>query len=176
MRRDLIAEGFDIAIRMGPGTRNSATSRKFFQVQRRLVAAASYLANHPAVSEPRDLADWKWLALMPVQNKPLTVRGVGDQTRTIKPDVAIRTNDAQALYRLARSGAGLGIVPEFLAEKDAAAGVVEYVLPDWKVSPLEVFAVWPANAPKHGLVHLALNALSMNVAKDGPDETPGVRA
>jgi hypothetical protein len=37
---------------------------------------------------------------------------------------------------------------------------MEYVLPSWELSSISVFAEWPANAPKHGLIHLALDALS----------------
>lgn len=37
---------------------------------------------------------------------------------------------------------------------------MEYVLPDWELQAITVFAVWPANAPRHGLIHLALDALS----------------
>ena len=159
-RRELIADGFDVAIRMAPYAKNSATSRKLFQVQRRMVASAAYVDSQPSIDDPNDLLTWKWLALTPALNVPVEFHAAGEKKLTIKPQASIQTNDAHALYRLARAGAGLAIVPEFLAGKDVAAGEVVYVLPDWKMNPLEVFAVWPANAPKHGLIHLALDALS----------------
>ncbi len=162
LRRSLIDDGFDIAIRMGPTAKNSATSRRLFSVKRKLVASAEYLASRPAPKYPKDVAGWDWLALTPVHNVPLEFKKMGGAHATIKPDARIYANDAQALYRLASAGAGLAIVPDFLASDDVEAGSMQYVLPNWELRSIDVFATWPANAPKHGLIHLALDALSQN--------------
>lgn len=162
IRRDLIDDGFDIAIRMGPKAKTTATSRKLFSVERRLVASTDYLASRSAPDHPKDIADWDWLALTPVQNVPVAFTKAGGTQATNKPEARVFANDAQALYRLARAGAGLAIVPDFLADEDVQAGTMGYVLPNWKLRVIDVFAAWPANAPKHGLIHLALDALSQN--------------
>ena len=162
-RRALIEDGFDVAIRMGPTMKKSATSRMLFSTDRTLVASTAYLATCPDLTTPKDLLDLNWLVLTPAMNIPLRFHN-GDQTETIKPDTQAYTNDAQALYRLSLGGAGLAVVPGFLTEDDIKAGRMRKVLPDWSLTPLKVYAVWPNNAPKHGLIHLALNALS---AKQG---------
>ncbi|AXI55463.1 LysR family transcriptional regulator [Sulfitobacter sp. JL08] len=159
IRRDLIDDGFDIAIRMGPKAKTTATSRKLFWVERRLIASVDYLASRSAPDHPDDIANWDWLALTPAQNVPVAFTKAGGTQATIKPDARVFANDAQALYQLARAGAGLAIVPDFLAHEDVGRGAIEYVLPHWKLQTIIVFAVWPSNAPKHGLIHLALNAL-----------------
>ena len=159
-RRELIDDGFDIAIRMGAGAANSATSRMLFGVERKLVASSDYLAKRPSISEPRELLDWDWLLLAPVHNAPLPFKKSGSRPVTIKPKARIFSSDAQALYRLARAGAGLAIVPEFLTTDDLAAGRVSHVLPDWTLKEIDVFAVWPSNAPKNGLIRLILEELS----------------
>jgi len=159
-RRDLIDDGFDIAIRMGFGAKNTATSRVLFQVERKLVASVEYLTRQPAVDHPKQLEDWDWLVLTPVQNIPVTFRKKRANPVTIKPTPQLSCNDAQALYRLVRAGAGIGIVPGYLAEDDVSAGRVEHLLPEWENAHPDVFAVWPANAPKHGLVRLLLDDLS----------------
>jgi len=159
-RRALIDDGFDIAIRMGPKAKNSATSRKLFSVQRKLVASADYLSTRQIPNDPKDLVGWDWLALTPAQNVPVAFGKADDTQATIKPEARIFVNDAKALYRLAQTGIGLAIGPDFLAQDDVEAGSMEYVLPDWDLRTIDVFAVWPANAPKHGLIHLALDALS----------------
>ena len=160
IRRALIDDGFDIAIRMGPNAKTSATSRKLFSVERRLVASVDYLSERPAPHHPRDLADWDWLALTPAQNVPVTFKNADGTSATLKPEPRIFANDAQALYRLACAGVGLAIVPDFLARDDVNDGAVQYVLPHWDLRSITVFAVWPSNAPRHGLIHLALDALS----------------
>lgn len=158
-RRALIADGFDLAIRMGPKVKRSPASRTLFRAPRRAVAAAAYLAARPAAAAPQDLMDWDWLSLTPAETVPLVFRRGGGDPVALKPPSRLSTNDAQALYRLARAGAGVAVVPAFLAEADVAAGRMAYVPPDWTLNPVDVFAVWPANAPKHGLIHLLLDAL-----------------
>lgn len=158
-RRSLIDDRFDLAIRMGPESRNSVTSRTLFEVRRVLVASKEYLAKRTIGNGPSTLTDWEWLALAPVQNIPLSFRHQSGETMKIKPTPHMFTNDAQALHRLAKAGAGLAIVPEFLVAPDIESGVMDYVLPNWELRPISVYAEWPANAPKHGLVHLALSAL-----------------
>jgi len=54
----------------------------------------------------------------------------------------------------------LAIVPEFLVQADITTGNMAVVLPEWTLPSISVFAQWPANAPKHGLIHLALDALT----------------
>ncbi len=159
-RRKLIDDGYDFAIRMGPNSKNSSTSRSLFSVRRKLIASPFYVQSRPEVEDPNDLLNWDWISLAPVQNVPMKFSKKDAGAVTIKPIPHMFTNDATALYRLARAGAGLAIVPEFLIEQDVAAGKIQNLLPDWELPSIEAFAVWPANAPKHGLIHLALNALS----------------
>jgi DNA-binding transcriptional LysR family regulator len=159
-RRALIDDGFDLAIRMGKSLKASATSRTLFKVRRVLVASKTYLSARPIENDPLALEAWEWLALAPVQNVPLHFKNREGEVAKIKPTPHIFTNDAQALHRLAHAGAGLAIVPEFLVASDIENGTMESVLPEWELPSISVFAEWPRNAPKHGLIHLALNALT----------------
>ena len=159
-RRALIDDGFYFAIRMGAKAKNSATSRRLFTVKRILVASKSYLSTRQSVHNPKMLVNWEWLALEPVQAIPLKFRHKTGEIVNIKPTPHLYTNDAQALHRLAHAGAGLAIVPEFLVQADITTGNMAVVLPEWTLPSISVFAQWPANAPKHGLIHLALDALT----------------
>ena len=160
LRRDLIGEGFDMAVRMGPKSRNSATSRRLFRVRRLLVASTDYVNSRSIPKHMEDVADWDWLVLAPVQNVPLVFRDRQDNSVRLKPNPGVLTNDAQALFRLAKAGAGLAVVPDFLVEEAIANGDIQHVLSEWELPPIEVYAAWPDNAPKHGLVHRALDVLS----------------
>lgn len=164
-RQDLIAGGHDIAIRAGSRTESPAVTRQLFQMQRRLVASKTYLENRPKVKKPEDVKDWDWIELAPVRHiKPMFQKSKGKKV-SIKTTAHISVNDALALYRFARAGAGLAVVPEFLAQEGIDAGVVEVLLPDWQIEPINVFATWPANAPKHGLIKLFVNYISEQTTK-----------
>ena len=160
IRKDLIDGGLDIAIRMGFKKKSAGSVRTLFKVSRKIVASSNYLAQQPAITEPRQLRHCDWLELPQLHNIPLSLQKPGKKKVTIKRTAHMYSNDALALYRLARAGAGLAIVPEFLARDDIANGNVEFVLDDWTLNPVEVFAVWPSNAPKTGLIKLLINELS----------------
>lgn len=184
VRQDIIEGGHDIAIRMGVQMKSSGLVRNLFQVSRRLVASKAYLKNRPKVTTPQELLDWDWIELSPVRhikptfrkstanssskaNSKTKARSNGkpeSQQITIKPTAHIAANEALAMYRLARSGAGLAVVPEFLAAESIASGAMKYVLPDWQLDPINVFATWHSNAPRHGLIKLFVDEI-------GPDQS-----
>ena len=159
-RQDIITGGYDIAIRMAVKRKRSTSTRTLFKAERRLVASTGYLKNCPKVTKPQDLLSWDWIELSPVRHIKPTFRKARSKPVTIKPTPHIAANDALAVYHLARAGAGLAVVPDFLAKEGVISGVVKYVLPDWTLDPIEVYADWPSNAPKNGLINLLVDAIS----------------
>ncbi len=159
-RRDIIDDGFDIAIRMGKRKRRSAAMRKLFKAQRVLVASQEFLQKHDTPMLPTDLEKWDWITLKPAQHIPVVFSANNRDPIRIAPKTSVFTNDAQALYRLARAGAGLAIVPTFLAQDAFVSGDMIHVLPEWSLDPVEVFASWPENAPTNGLIRLFVDAIS----------------
>ena len=159
LRREVIADGIDVALRMGWLEDSSLKARKLFDVQRYLIAAQSYVDQRSKPESPNDLQDWDWLTLAQV-GLTTEFRTEGKPVTTLRPNPRLSVNDAHALYHLARSGAGLALVPEYLTHEDIAAGLVRRVLPDWNVASVGVYAVWPPNAPKEGLSALFINFLA----------------
>lgn len=158
-RRDLIADGFDVAIRAGEMKDSSLKAQLLLEFRRLLVASPGYLKTRPVPKSPADLADWDWLELAPVWNKKLEFRNGRKRQAAENKTFRISANSAQALLELARAEAGLAVVPEFLVEPYIAAGDLEPVLGDWIIEPINVFAVWPSNAPKDGLIKHLINFL-----------------
>lgn len=150
LRRDLLGGSLDLAIRMGRLRDSALKAKKLYEVRRTLVAAAAYVADRPAPRRPLDLTEWDWLHLASVPRSATLTRSAG---RLCKIDFVPRltVDDAIALYRLARSGLGLAMAPEFLAADDLAKGVVVEVLPNWRLDAIGVYAVWPPNAPRQSL-------------------------
>lgn len=158
-RKEIIGNGFDLAIRMGIEAKKSPSTRKLFEANRKLVASPLFLERQPLVNEPAELMDWKWLKLAPLQNAPTKFQKDGLKQIVQQRKSQLSCNDAQALYRLARAGAGLALIPEFLASRDFAEGRIEFVLPDWELDPINIYAEWPPNAPKNGLIKLLTSEL-----------------
>lgn len=163
LRRELIEDGFDVAISIGGLKDSSFKAKKLFEIQRKLVASPSYLASQQAVNSPSDLDHLDWLELAPVWNiKPLFLKGKKREVVSNR-NSRISVNNAHALCQLARTGAGLALIPDFLVEPDIKSGELVTVIDDWNLEPLNVYAVWPANVPKEGLIMLFLKFLSENI-------------
>lgn len=159
VRRDIIADGFDIAIRAGEMQDSALKAQKLFEFDRRLVASKAYLKSQAIPKSPNDLSDWDWIELAPVRGKKIEFRKARKRQTVKKINTRISATSAQAVAQLARAGVGLAVVPALIAEPVVKAGKLEYVLPDWTIDPISVFAVWPSNAPKDGLIKHLVNFL-----------------
>jgi len=153
VRRDIIADGFDLAIRAGAMKDSTLKAQKLFQFDRHLVASVDYVESMPTPDSPADLNNWDWIELSPVKHVKTVFQKARKRQTVVKKKSRIAANSAQALTQLARAGAGLAIIPEYLANPYVSSNELRYVLPDWSLDPIDVFAVWPPNAPKDGLVN-----------------------
>ena len=161
-RRDIIADGYDAAIRVGQMKDSSLKAKKLLAIERRLVASPDFLVSLPEPNSPEELSEWDWLELAPVwHQKPEFVKA-GKRLTITRKKPRISANNAHALCRLARAGAGLAIVPAFLTEDDIEAGKLVHVLKDWTLDSVEAFAVWPSNAPKDGLIKQFIDFLKLS--------------
>lgn len=160
LRRELVEDRFDVAIRAGKKPARAPATKTLFQMRRRLVASPQFLERQSAASEPSQIQDWDWLELTPVRHKAIEFVRDGVAQLVRPSTIKASCNDAQALYRLARAGVGVAIVPELLASEDEVQGLIEFVLPSWQLSSRDVFAEWPSNAPRQGLVRLLVGELS----------------
>lgn len=159
-RYDLIRDGFDLGIRMGLTHKRGPTWRLLRTDKRCLIAATDYLLGQSRPTAPKEAEMLDWLELdTPKKIKPTFWQQDGDSVK-LSPKPRITVNDANALYQMARAGAGLAIVPEFLVSRDAAAGRVQILLTEWQTNMLYTSAEWPRNAPKNGLIKLLVAKIS----------------
>ncbi len=158
-RRDMMADGIDVAVRMGWLRDSALKARKLFEVERMLTASPGYLRGRPTPKNPADIADWDWLELTPVPLKPV-FRHQGKKAVSLRPSPRLLVNSASAIFELTVQGAGLSIFPQFLAEPAVREGTIELLLPDWKLPSVGVYAVRPNNAAPTGLAAEFVAAIS----------------
>jgi DNA-binding transcriptional LysR family regulator len=138
---DLVEEGIDVALRIGPLATPSLVAVRLGEVRRVVVAAPAYLEQMGAPRAPGDLARHRLVAptsLMSgeswgfvVDGKPARVR-VTARLAASQPDVAI---DA------ARAGFGLTRVPIYQVAADLREGTLEVVLEAFEEPPVPVSLV-----------------------------------
>jgi len=142
---DLIAEGFDIAIRAGELKDSSLRARKLADVSRRLCASPEYLATAPELNHPRDIENHSCLALR---------RGPGYNTWRFKDGRKIvdvnagggfTANSGNMLVTAARHGRGLMLSPDWIMGPPIARGELVELLPKYSPYPATsaLYAVHP---------------------------------
>ncbi|TFI58728.1 LysR family transcriptional regulator [Sphingomonas parva] len=136
---DLIAGGFDLAVRIGQLQDSALIARKIAPVRRILVASASYLDRKGRPSTPRELADHDILIY---GNEQWRFR-VGDRWETIRLQPRMRADNGDMLRAAAEAGLGLCLLPTFIASPGLNGGKLEPVLLDYGLPESGLHALMP---------------------------------
>jgi DNA-binding transcriptional LysR family regulator len=59
----LIADGIDLAIRVGEMENSVLKSKRVGRIDRKLVCSPEYAVRHEKPKQPEELATWKWIKL-----------------------------------------------------------------------------------------------------------------
>lgn len=163
---DVVAEGFDLALRISSLPDSSLLARRLCAVRILLVGAPAYFAQHGQPAHPRELASHR--ALRYVHSR------VGEGWRfrharsgefaQVVPS-ALRVNNAEALVPALRAGLGLALQPEFLAWEDLRAGRLLQAMPAWQVDPIALHIVTPPGRAKPARVQALADYLAQVFAQ-----------
>ena len=136
---DLIAGGYDLAVRIGPLDDSSLMRRSLGTMPQDLVASSAYLASRGRPATPADLAHHCIVAIRP--SPTLSLYGP-DGPRTVSLEAQVAVNDPKTMVSVIRGGAGIGAVPRFLAQDGLADGTLEIVMPDHRLTPVDLSLVY----------------------------------
>lgn len=158
---DLVAENFDVAIRMGD-LRDDATlaARKVATFSGSLYASPAYLARRGTPVTPEDLAAHDTLRVLTRTGDPAvwTLRRGEDRWTGALPTRAT-ANSPELLIRMARGGAGIAIVNDHFALPYLDSGELVQVLREWHVPPVDAWAVFPGRRLMPARTRVFLDAL-----------------
>lgn len=107
---DLVAEGFDLAIRGGALSDSSLVARKLGEFDRRVVASPAYVERHGAPRTPADLAQHNCLTFThqsQLNQWPFRVRPGAAATETVQVRGNFTSNNGEILFQLALNGLGI---------------------------------------------------------------------
>lgn len=130
---DIIAEGFDLAIRMGELHDSRLIAKKLGDHRRILCASPSYIAAHGLPAEPQALVQHNCLRFSGFATFPEWRLNNEGQQQTVLVSGTMTSNDSEALLAAARAGTGILAAGEWLMSRDIAAGKLVRVLPDWQL-------------------------------------------
>jgi DNA-binding transcriptional LysR family regulator len=140
---DLVAEGIDVALRISLRRLKDSTltARKTCPITIQLFAAPSYLARRGTPRTPRDLEAHEWVKFRGAG--PIRLEGPGD-TVSILPRGRIEADEMAFVRGATVAGAGIAILPTFLADGEVAAGRLVRLLPKWNIFSGDLWIVTPA--------------------------------
>jgi DNA-binding transcriptional LysR family regulator len=128
---DLVAEGYDAALRVGTLSDSRLVAQRLGQHQRILCASPAYLERQGTPEEPAQLAAHNCLEFQGFASFPNWRLSNGHRCETVTARGSMRSNDNSALLEAARAGIGILGAGEWLVTRDIAAGTLVRVLPDW---------------------------------------------
>lgn len=160
-QEDMIAKGFDLALRISALPDSSLRARKLCEVQRPMVAAPAYLERHGCPSHPRDLQSHQAI-LYSNQAKPdiwrLKHPTHGEWEGRI-PGRLI-TNNADVVVPALVAGMGIAIQPLFSVWRPLEEGSLVEVLPDWSLTPINLYLVTPPSTLRPSRVKVLIEFLA----------------
>src|SRR6266851_2628572 len=142
---DHIAEGIDLAFRVGTLRESSLVARKILTFRNQLVASPAYLERVKAPRSPRDLVDHKLLAFSRSPNKSWTFwhqNGKDQETLSFEPYLAM--NDYTGLATASLTGVGIGDLPPVQPDLIRDGRLVE-VMPEWHFPTFDLSVVHLGN-------------------------------
>ena len=168
---DLIAENFDVAIRMGELHDDASLSaRKIAVFTGSLYAAPAYVSKRGAPSEPEALMEHDALRVLGRTGEPLRwILTRGDARWEGIPPGRATVNSPQMLMRMALEGAGIAIVGDHFALPYLQRGELVQVLPDWHSPPVSAWAVFPGRRLMPARTRAFIDALVAKFADENCD-------
>ncbi|MDD9937808.1 MAG: LysR family transcriptional regulator [Myxococcales bacterium] len=145
---DLIAEGFDLALRAGQRLADtSLTARKLVQSSAGLFASPAYLAEHGTPESIEDLDRHAFVMLRAERfEAQQRLRGPDGEVEFVVRG-ALSSNDLGMMRRLVRLDSGIAVLPFIECASDVREGLLKRVLPQYQSTGGAVWAVYPS--PRH---------------------------
>lgn len=154
---NLVEQGVDLAIRMGPMADSTLGARYLGTNPWMMVAAPSYLSQRGTPRSAADLPSHACVVYSSVQGDDRwSLKTAAGEKLSVPVKGALRSNNLSAILAAARAGMGLAVLPWYVARESLVDGTVQPVLTDHSLPEQEVHAVFPS--PK--LVPLKVTSFS----------------
>lgn len=142
---DMIAEGIDVAIRVGDVPDSRLISRRLAPHRICAFAAPSYLERRGTPRRPEDLAGHECVNFR-FQSSGQALRwpfAVGGKIVEVASNAGIVADVSDVVAAVVIAGGGIGIMPTYLAASHVKRGELVPVMPKYAVNRSNITALWP---------------------------------
>jgi DNA-binding transcriptional LysR family regulator len=141
-RVDMIAEGYDLAVRMGELEDSTLIARALKTYPRILVASPGYLSNAPVLNDPKDLRRHQCILTSPNRQNWTLQTADGDVIVRVPWQIAVQ--NIFSVRDAALADLGIAMVPNYIVTEELATGRLVRVLKRVKIPPVTANALYPA--------------------------------
>lgn len=166
---DIVHEGFDLAIRVGPLADSTLTARRLGELRYGLFAAPAYLERRESPAQPSDLLRHDTLVFAAGAHHTAWMLSSGERRERVTLQPRLKANNVFAVRDAAVAGLGVAQLPLIVAAPAVRAKRLRPVLDGWSPPAVPVHAVYASArylTPKvRAFIDLAAETMT-----DGPRE------
>ncbi len=141
---DFFADRIDLALRVGMIRDEEVVAREIGHEDMVICASRTFLAQRDRPQSPADLDEDGVLCHPAVRNTHDHVDlKNGEEIASVRVNRRLSVNHEPTLYRMVLGGAGVGILPRWLVQRDIQAGALEEVLAGWQSVRFPVWLLRP---------------------------------
>ena len=163
---DLIAEGIDIAVRLGPMKDSALVTTRLASVRRYMCASPRYLAARGAPATLEKLAEHDTVEMPSLNGKPRHWTAVALDGAVFKIPLEHRlcVNDPLTIYHMVVNGAGIGCLSGYLCIPDLKAGLLVQLFFDLTIPSVEINLVFPSSKALSPTVRAFVDFMKANTS------------
>lgn len=158
---DLVREGVDLALRIGPLRDSTLVARRVDKQQLVLCASPAYLASRGTPRRIEELAGHDVVVFrLPTsgRDRPWQLRQRGKAVERV-PRAQVRIDDGEALVEALKLGMGLCQLPDMMVQGELERGELVELLPSCRPEPMPIHIVYPSGRLLPERVRVAIEAL-----------------
>ena len=163
---DLVADGFDLALRFGEPPTGSLIARKLIETRILTVASPSYINRHGRPKHPSEVAHLPCIDFYDAANAcafEWEFRN-GAEVLPVKPSSRLMVSDVGAMLGACEAGAGIAQIMELGSKQIVDSGRLVELFPDWPGELFPLYALYPSRqhraAKVRAFVDFAIAALT----------------
>ena len=136
---DLETENYDFAIRITAQADTKYISKRIGAIRRYLCASPEYLSLNGTPQNLEDLQAHSLLHYGSTKRGNWTFQTSDRKEKSIKFSPTISSNSGQFLGEAALNNIGISMLPDFIADKYIDTGQLKTILPQYSLSPYEIY-------------------------------------
>lgn len=163
---NLVEDRIDLAVRITNKLDESLVARRLGTCRSVLCASPAYLAQHGAPDQPSALRSHRCLSHAYVGRNEYVLHQ-GTRLLRIPVQGPLQSNDAMVLMQAALSGAGIAMLPTYLAGAPILRGELVHLLPEYEPEQLQIYATYLSRQYQPQLLRVMLDFLAARFSDDG---------